>query len=166
MAHRTEDQRTTRGRGPRVAVALAVALAVGLGTTPAMATRSGGPGSVEAAVAQGIVERSVLDALRERGQVDALVSVDGSQALAAASRGSSARSLLRQTIPAYEGLKSALPEAGRIVEDYPALPTSLVRFDSEEGLLAAARDPSVVSIQTNGTVRAALAESPSPEATA
>jgi subtilisin family serine protease len=164
MAHPTEDRKTRRGSASWVAVALAVTLAMVLGTTPALAELSTGlstgPAALSAAIEQGVVDRSVLDTLREQGYVDALVTVDGAQALSAASpQATSARSLLRQTVPAYEELKADLPDAGTVVEDYAALPISLVRFDSQQGLLAAAQDPSVVGIQANGTMRVALAHS-------
>lgn len=161
MAHRTEDRKTHAGTSPRVvAVALGVTLAIALSMTPALAARTTAPATLHAAVVQGVVDPSVLETLRDQGSVEALVSVDGDQALSVArSRSASARSLLRLTVPAYEGLKAGLPDAGTVVEDYAALPTSLVRFDSEEGLLAAAQDPSVISIQANGTTRVALAQS-------
>ncbi|MEX0991188.1 MAG: S8 family serine peptidase [Actinomycetota bacterium] len=171
MGLKAEVERTWREGVRRASLAcfltLAITLSAVLSVVPASAAVSSRPGSLNAAMERGILDRGVVQRIRERGSVDALVTVDGTQALAdARSRAAhvavperAARSVLSVTTSAYEALKSHLPETGTVVEDYPALPVSLVRFDSEQDLLVASRDPAVVSIQVDGKVRIDMAQS-------
>jgi len=131
---------TRRKRSWLVTIAAAIAPAVvflALPTTQAAA--AGRFSALEDATRAGMLDRAVAARLQNDGHVEALVGF--SYAPAAGRMGFAAQKT---------NLLASTGHGAAVLRSYETLPVALVRFDSEEALLAAMNDPEVLTIQANG----------------
>lgn len=164
---RAAEAAPTQRLAPRAAVlALAAILVAAAGATSVAA----GPpyDSLEAAITAGVLDPGVVTQLRERGSVDAVVALDDRDALARAEAAGAAGTApgravaaLRASVaelrrPALDALASG---GGEVLRQYDHVAMLLIRFRSDEALLAIANRPEVRTIHSELTVSPTIVES-------
>lgn len=110
-----------------------------LALPPTHAAAAGRFSALEDATRAGMLDRAVAARLQNDGHVEALVGF--AYAPAAGRMGFAAQKT---------NLLASIGHGAAILRTYEALPTALVRFDSQEALLAAMNDPRVLTVQANG----------------
>ncbi len=131
---------TPRKRHWLATIAAAIVAAVvflALPTTHAAA--AGRFSALEDATRAGMLDKAVTARLRNDGHVDALVGFSYAPTSAPMAFAAQKANLLGST-----------GHGAAILRTYETLPAALVRFNSQEALLAAMNDPEVLTIQANG----------------
>lgn len=160
---RITTRRKTSRAGAIAAVVLPVLMILGF---PAVRSVAGdrSPG-LEGAARIRILDPTALERLRTAGHVDALVGFsfesllrEGGTASEAAGPSKARQESARVAMAAQKAdLLAATGPDAILLRSYDALPTALVRFGSEDALLAALNDPDVLSIKADGRLAPEIA---------